>query len=446
MSGPAKRQETAEKVRLRRLAAGDWREEEILRTLRRPLDLAAPELSAVAEIVAAVAKEGDAALLRYTARFDGVELTPDRLRVAPEEFAVARAEVPGEFVSAVRQARDRIEAYHRHQVRQSWSFDPGDGSRLGQQVTPLSRVGIYVPGGTAPLASSVLMNAVPAKVAGVESVALATPPDREGRINPHLLVAAEEAGVKEVYRIGGAQAIAALAFGTVTIPRVDKIAGPGNIYVTLAKKLVYGQVGIDMLAGPSEVAVVADETAEPRLVAADLLSQAEHDVRAVPVLFTPSAALVERVEAELTAQLAELPRAETAARALATQGTAVVTPDLETAVRLADAFAPEHLELLVSEPDYWLPRIRHAGTVFLGAYAPEPVGDYVAGSNHILPTGGTARFASGLSVDDFVRKTSFVALTPEGLARLAPAIEVLAGVEGLAAHARAVRIRLERGK
>jgi histidinol dehydrogenase len=433
-------------VRLRRFVLGEWREEQVLRALRRPLDLAAPELAAVGEIVAAVAKEGDAALLRYTARFDGAELLPNRLRVAPEEFAAARAAVPGEFISAVRLAQERIAAYHERQKRESWSWEPGDGSRLGQQVTPLSRVGVYVPGGTAPLASSVLMNVVPAKVAGVASVALATPPDREGRISPYILVAAEEAGVDEIYRIGGAQAIAALAYGTLTIPPVDKITGPGNVYVTLAKKLVYGQVGIDLLAGPSEVAVVADGTADPRLVAADLLSQAEHDLRSAAVLFTPEAELVDRVEAELTAQLAALPRAGTAARALAGQGAAVVTPDLETAVRLADAFAPEHLELLVADPDRWLPKIRHAGTVFLGACAPEPVGDYLAGTNHILPTGGTARFASGLSVDDFVRKTSFVALTREALARLAPAIETLAKVEGLAAHAQAVRIRLEGGE
>ncbi|MDI6870171.1 MAG: histidinol dehydrogenase [Bacillota bacterium] len=438
--------EMVEAVRLRRLVVTDLGEGGVVRILRRPLDLAAPEMEAVTEIVAAVAKEGDAAVLRYTALFDGVELTPERLRVAPEEFKAARAEVPPAFVAAVRQARERIAAYHERQKHGSWVMAPGDGSQLGQQVTPLSRVGVYVPGGTAPLASSVLMNAVPARVAGVESVALATPPDREGRVNPYILVAAEEAGVNEVYRVGGAQAVAALAFGTRTIPRVDKITGPGNIYVTLAKKLVYGQVGIDLLAGPSEVAVVADATANPRLVAADLLSQAEHDLRSVAVLFTPELGLVERVEAELATQLAELPRAGTAARALAAQGAVVVTPDLETAVRLADAFAPEHLELLVAEPGRWLPEVKHAGTVFLGAYAPEPVGDYLAGTNHILPTGGTARFASGLSVDDFMRKTSFVSLTPEALARLAPAIETLAEVEGLTAHARAVRIRLEGGK
>ncbi|HHW13648.1 MAG TPA: histidinol dehydrogenase [Firmicutes bacterium] len=429
---------------LRRFKLGEQGEAAILRLLRRPLDFTAPEAAAVAEIVGAVAKEGDAALLRYTARFDLVELTPARLRVGPEEFAAARAQVPAEVVAALRLARERISAYHERQKHESWTFEPGDGSRLGQRVTPLDRVGIYVPGGTAAYPSSVLMNAVPAKVAGVREIALVTPPGRDGEVNPLVLVAAEEAGVDEVYRVGGAQAIAALAFGTATIPRVDKITGPGNIYVTLAKKLVYGQVGIDMLAGPSEVAVVADETADPRLVAADLLSQAEHDSRAVPVLFTPAGELVERVEMELAQQLAALPRAAIASRAVTGQGAAVVTPDVESAVRLADAFAPEHLELLVADPDRWLPQIGHAGTVFLGACAPEPVGDYLAGTNHILPTGGTARFASGLSVDDFVRKTSYVSLTPEALAELAPAIQTLAEVEGLQAHARAIRVRVEK--
>lgn len=434
------------RVRLRRLRADDLGEAGVLRTLRPLLRFDASEEAAVREIVAAVAEEGDAALLRYTARFDKVELAADRLRVRPEEFAAARREVPAGVVAALRLAKQRLTAYHERQKRESWTLDPGDGSLLGQLVTPLRRVGLYVPGGTAPLASSVLMNAVPAKVAGVESVVLATPPGKDGRVDPHVLVAAEEAGVDEVYRIGGAQAVAALAFGTETIPRVDKIAGPGNVYVTLAKRLVYGQVGIDMLAGPSEVAVVADGTAGARLVAADLLSQAEHDSRSMAVLFTPEEELVEQVEDELAAQLAVLPRAETAARSLSGQGAAVVTRDLASAVRLADALAPEHLELLVADPERWLPLIRTAGTVFLGSYAPEPVGDYLAGTNHVLPTGGTARFASGLSVDDFVRKTSYVALTREALANLGPAIVTLAGVEGLEAHAQAVRIRLEGGR
>lgn len=435
--------ETVERIPLRRLRLAEEGWAKILAALRPPLDFDAPEEAAVREIVGQVAREGDAALLRYTARFDGVELTADRLRVAPEEFAAARREIPEEVQAALRLARERITAYHEHQKRQSWTFTPGDGSRLGQQVTPLRRAGIYVPGGTAAYPSSVLMNAVPAKVAGVESVVLVTPPGKDGRVSPYVLAAAEEAGVDEVYRVGGAQAIAALAFGTATIPRVDKITGPGNLYVTLAKRLVYGQVGIDMLAGPSEVAVVAEGGADPRLVAADLLSQAEHDPRSVAALFTPDEHLVDRVERELAAQLTALPRAGTAARALAGQGVAVVTPDLDSAVRLADAFAPEHLELLVPEPERWLPFVRSAGTVFLGAFAPEPVGDYLAGTNHILPTGGTARFASGLSVDDFIRKTSFVSLTAEALERLGPSIVALAEVEGLTAHAQAVRIRLE---
>lgn len=433
-------------VRLRRFPVAALGEAEVLKGLRPPLDFAAPEAASVAEIVQAVAREGDAALLRFTARFDGVTLTPEQVRVAPEEFTAARAKVPEQVVAALCLARRRIEAYHRRQLRESWVYAPGDGSRLGQKVTPLNRVGLYVPGGTAPLCSSVLMNAIPAKVAGVGSIALVTPPAKDGTVHPAILAAAEEAGVDEVYRVGGAQAIAALAYGTETIPRVDKIAGPGNLYVTLAKRLVFGQVGIDMLAGQSEVAVVADGTADPRLVAADLLSQAEHDPRAVPALFTPDEALVGRVEAELAAQLARLPRAETARRALAGQGAAVIAPDLKTAIRLADAFAPEHLELLVPEPERWLDLIRTSGTVFLGAYAPEPVGDYLAGTNHILPTGGTARYASGLSVDDFVRKTSFVSFAPETLQELGPAVVTLAEVEGLEAHAQAVRVRLKEGE
>ncbi|MGE5508792.1 MAG: histidinol dehydrogenase [Chitinophagales bacterium] len=430
-------------IELRRLRLTELGEEQVLRTLRRPLALDTPQAAAVAEIVAAVAREGDAAVRSYTARFDQVDLAPDDFRVRPEEFAAARRAVSPEVVSAIRLAKGRLEAYHRRQRRDGWVFEPGDGSRLGQLIVPLQRVGLYVPGGTAPLPSSVLMNAIPAKVAGVARIVLVTPPQRDGSVNPHILVAAEEAGVTEVYRVGGAQAIAALAYGTETIPAVDKITGPGNIFVTLAKKLVFGRVGIDLLAGPSEVAVVADATADPRFVAADLLSQAEHDILAAPLLLTPEEGLLAEVEAELARQLAQLPRAAQAAQALAGQGAAVVTPDVAAAVALADELAPEHLELLVADPETWLANVHCAGTVFLGASAPEPTGDYLAGTNHILPTNGTARFASGLSVDDFVRKTSYVSLTPGVLAELAPSIIALAEVEGLQAHANAVRVRLE---
>jgi histidinol dehydrogenase len=398
----------------------------------------------VEKIVFAVQKEGDAALCRFTREFDGADLSPEELPVTQEEIRAAYRQVGEDFLSALTLARERITSFHQKQLARSWFETDQQGVFRGQVVRPLSRVGVYVPGGTASYPSSVLMNAIPAAVAGVSEIVLVTPPGPDGRINPHTLVAAGEAGVTEIYRVGGAQAVAALAFGTETIKAVDKITGPGNIYVTLAKRWVFGQVDIDMLAGPSEVAVVADESASPAYIAADLLAQAEHDPLSAAILFTPSAPLAEAVQKELARQLASLPRRETAGRALAGGGALVITRDLEEAVELADAFAPEHFELLVAEPFLWLGRIKNAGAIFLGAYSPEPVGDYLAGPNHVLPTGGTARWASGLGVDAFLKRINVVAYSREALAQTGRQVAVLARAEGLEAHARAVEVRLAR--
>lgn len=394
----------------------------------------------VEEIIEAVKAQGDAALCALTARFDRVELEPADLRVTEDEIRAAYDEVTPEFLEALRLAKERIYSFHARQVPQSW-FEAAEGIFLGQLVRPLARVGIYVPGGTAAYPSSVLMNALPAKAAGVREVVMCTPPRRDGTVAAPILVAAAEAGVTEIYRVGGAQAVAAMAYGTATIRRVDKIVGPGNIYVTLAKQRVYGQVAIDMPAGPSEVAVVADETADPAWVAADLLAQAEHDVLARCVLFTPSAALAQAVAAEVTRQAGELPRREYIEEALVRFGGIVVTRDLAEAVQLANRFAPEHLELMVRDPLAWLGMIENAGAVFLGPYAPVPVGDYAAGPNHVLPTGGTARFASALGTDAFLKRINVTGMNAAGLAALADAVIILAQAEGLTAHAAAVQAR-----
>jgi histidinol dehydrogenase len=392
-------------------------------------------------IVAAVRRQGDRALIRLTRQFDGVTLTPATLRVADAELRAARAAIPSDARRALRLAAQRIEAFHRRQRVPSWRYRDALGLRLGQQVTPLDRVGVYVPGGHAAYPSSVLMNAIPARVAGVREIVMTSPAGRGG-LNPAVLAAAAIAGVSAVYRIGGAQAIAALAYGTASIPRVDKIVGPGNAYVQAAKRLVYGDVDIDSIAGPSEVLVIADTTADPRYVAADLLAQAEHGSGdECAVLLTPSRRLALAVEAAMTRQVAVLPRRADIMRVLARRGALVVVRDLHEAVALADEVAPEHLEIMVRDADRWLPRLRHAGAVFVGPFAPAPLGDYVAGPNHVLPTGGTARFFSPLGVYHFVKRTSVVSATRAGLRRLAPAIERLAALEGYEAHAAAVRCR-----
>jgi histidinol dehydrogenase len=417
----------------------------VIRTLERPPG-AADEATArqVAEIVAAVREGGDAALLDYTRRFDRVTLAAPALAVRPEEYAAAERAVGEATLRSLRYAAGRIERFHRECAPRSWRIKDDHGSRLGQEVRPLDRVAVYVPGGRAAYPSSVLMTVVPARVAGVREIVLASPPAADGSLNPAVLAAARIAGVTEAYRVGGAQAVAALAYGTETIRRVDKIVGPGNIYVALAKARVFGDVGIDMVAGPSEVLVVADDSAEAAFVAADLLAQAEHDPMARAVLLTASRALREQVAAELARQLEALPRREIAGAALATHGALVLTASLEEAVELANGLAPEHLELQVRDPEAVLGGVRHAGAVFLGRYTPEVVGDYVAGPNHVLPTGGTARFSSALSTEDFVTRLSVIEYSPEGLADAGPHVAELSRVEGLHGHGVAAAVRIAR--
>lgn len=398
-------------------------------------------LGVASRIVEDVRARGDVALREYTATFDKATIAD--FLVSPDEIEIALASVEREFLNAVALAADAIEDFHRRQVPQSWFTTQEGGVFLGQKVTPIERVGIYVPGGRAKYPSSVLMNAIPAFVAGVEQVAMVVPPAADGAVNPYTLAAAVEAGVDEIYKVGGAQAIAALAFGTESIPRVDKIVGPGNAYVTAAKKLVMGTVGIDMLAGPSEVLVLADETAEPLFVAIDLMAQAEHDPRAATYLVTTDPELPDLLEEAIAALIAESPRGEITARSLSDNGLIVVCPDIPTALATADFIAPEHLEVQMAEPFELLGSIRNAGAIFLGPWTPESVGDYVAGPNHILPTGGTARFSSPLSVDDFVKKSSVLSYSLEALDADAATVLELAGKEGLWAHGRAVSLRLE---
>ncbi|HET7626937.1 MAG TPA: histidinol dehydrogenase, partial [Bacillales bacterium] len=394
---------------------------------------------AVVDIIADVRQRGDAAVLALTERFDGVRL--DRLRVDETEIDAAYAALDPSLIETIREAAAHIRDFHERQVRASWSMTKPDGSRLGQQITPLDAVGVYVPGGTAMYPSSVLMGVVPAKVAGVARVAVTTPPAASGAIAPAVLVAAREAGADEVYKAGGAQAVAALAYGTDSIGKVDKIVGPGNIFVALAKREVFGAVDIDSIAGPSEIAVIADDSANPRWLAADLLSQAEHDTRAAAVLFTPSRALAERVADEVARQLEDLPRRDIAAQAIADNGAIYVVRDVAHAVACVNAFAPEHLEVVVEDAEAWLGEIRHAGAIFLGPYSTEPVGDYFAGPNHVLPTSGTARFSSPLGVDDFVKKSSVIAYSERAMRENGGKIAALARLEGLEAHARAVEMR-----
>ena len=397
-------------------------------------------LGVAQRIIDDVRRRGDEALLEYTAQFDKAELTD--LRVTEEEIEAAVAEVGDEFLEAIAAAALSIEEFHQRQVQQSWFTTIEGGILIGQQVNPIARVGIYVPGGRACYPSSVLMNAIPAIVAGVEEIAMVVPPDADGRVNPYTLAAAAEAGVSEIYKVGGAQAIAALAYGTSTIPRVDKITGPGNAYVTAAKKLVMGDVGIDMLAGPSEVLILADETAEPMFVAIDLMAQAEHDPRAATYLVTTDEDLPARVEIALRELLAGSSRADVIERSLTDNGVVIVCPDIDVALDAANLIAPEHLEVQMAEPFELLGSIKNAGAIFLGPWTPESVGDYVAGPNHVLPTGGTARFSSPLSVDDFVKKSSVLSYSLQGLEADGATVMTIAEAEGLEAHAAAVGIRL----
>ncbi len=396
----------------------------------------------VRRIIGDVRKSGDDALVSYTERFDGVKLIPKRFRVTEKEIERAYREVPEEDVDALRLAARRIFDFHERQKTQSWFLQEESGAMLGQRVMPLECVGIYVPGGKASYPSSVLMNAIPAKAAGVPRVVMCVPAPG-GKLGPGVLVAADLAGVDEIYKIGGAQAVAAMAFGTKTIPRVDKIVGPGNIYVATAKRLVFGAVDIDMVAGPSEILAVADGTASPAFIAADLLSQAEHDEMASAILVTDSPELARNVEAELKTQLSVLPRRAVAEKSLADYGAVILVGDLGEAADIANRIAPEHLELAVDRPMELLPKIKNAGAIFMGHYTPEAVGDYCAGPNHVLPTGGTARFFSPLSTDDFMKKSSVLMYTRGALEELAPAILRIAKMEGLDAHARMVEKRLK---
>jgi histidinol dehydrogenase len=399
--------------------------------------------TAVRAILEDVRARGDAALFAHTERLDGVRLGPDTVRVSDAERAAALASLEPAVRDGLALAAERIETFHRRQRRESWfAEEPGMGL-LGQLVRPLGRVGLYVPGGSAAYPSSVLMNAIPAKVAGVAEIAMCTPVGRDRAVPAAVLAAAELAGVREIYRIGGAQAVAAMAFGTASVPAVDKIVGPGNAYVATAKRLVFGTVGIDMVAGPSEVLVVADDTAPPDWVAADLLAQAEHDPQASAVCVTPSPALARAVQAEVERQVALLPRRDIVARALEAFGAVVVAEDLADAVRLANRIAPEHLELMVADPWALVSAVRHAGAVFLGHHTPEAAGDYLAGPNHVLPTAGTARFSSALCVDDFQTRSSLLSLTPEALRRWRGPIVRLAALEGLEGHGRSLTIRTE---
>lgn len=395
----------------------------------------------VEQIVGAVRAEGDAAVVRYTKLIDGADFSAQSFLVAEAEYEAAARVVDPKVMESIEKAVENVRSYHREQKPKSWLTYRENGSMLGQSCIPLDRVGIYVPGGTASYPSSVIMNAVPAAVAGVKEIIMTAPPGKDGKINPYVLMAAKAAGVTEIFKIGGAQAIAALAFGTETVPRVDKITGPGNIFVTLAKKAVYGYCDIDMLAGPSEILIIADETADPAYVAADMLSQAEHDALASSIVITDSAALAEKVKTEAEAQLAKLPRREIAEAALLRNGLIIIAEDLWQAVDLANLSAPEHLEVLTKEPFSLLPYIRHAGAVFLGPYSPEPLGDYFAGPNHVLPTGGTARFYSVLNVETFMKRTSIISYTAPALEAASEDIIRLAEAEGLDAHANAIRLR-----
>ena len=411
----------------------------------RGLDFKKKDYQTVARIIEDVRRNGDKAVIKYANRFDAPRLTARSMKVSAGEMAAAAKKVDRKFMRAMNRAASQIKSFHRQQIQQSWIHTHRPGTMLGQMVNPVNAAGIYVPGargGKTPLISTVLMTAIPAKIAGVEKLVMVTPSTRAGGVNPHLLAAAKKVGVTDIYKVGSAWAIGALAYGTETIPRVDVIAGPGNIYVTLAKKIVAGTVGIDMIAGPSEVLVIADETACPAFVAADLLAQAEHDVLSSAILVTDSRKMARAVVAEIDKQLGTLARKDIARESIKKYGTVLVVDNLEAAVDLANRIAPEHLELQIKDPFDCLGRIRNAGAVFLGHYTPEPVGDYVAGPNHVLPTAGTARFASALSVDHFIKKTSIIHYSKEAFKKEAADVMRLAELEGLDAHVNSIKIRL----
>ncbi|MDD6276165.1 MAG: histidinol dehydrogenase [Clostridia bacterium] len=398
----------------------------------------------VSEIIANVRENGDSALKEYCEKFDGAKL--DCFEVSAEEIAEAFSSVDGEFIKVIEQAAENIRAFHSRQVRNSFIISENDGVVIGQKVIPIEKVGLYVPGGTAAYPSTVLMDSIPAKIAGCKEIVIVTPPNSQGKVNPVILAAAKIAGVDRIFKVGGAQAIAALAYGTESIPKVDKIVGPGNAFVAEAKKQVFGMVSIDMIAGPSEILVVADKTCNPAFVAADLLSQAEHDKMASAVLVCDDYGFAESVSAEIEKQVSELPREDIARTSIDNNGKIIVADDLIKAIDIANEIAPEHLELCMDNPFDYLDKIKNAGSVFMGKYCPEALGDYFAGPNHTLPTGGTARFSSPLSVDDFVKKTQYTYYTKSALSKVADGIALFAENEGLSAHARSATIRFKDSK
>ena len=398
----------------------------------------------VKDILKQVEARGDEALIEYTHQFDSPAITLNNLKVEKGEIEKAYEQVSEKFLKALHKAQKNIETFHKLQLPKSWFMDKEDGTILGQRVTPVDGAGLYVPGGQGgktPLVSSVLMNGIPAKIAGVERIVLVTPPSADATISPHLLVAANEIGITEIYKVGSAWAIAALTYGTDSIKPVDVIVGPGNIFVTIAKKLVSGRVGIDMVAGPSEIVIIADETAQPSFVAADLLSQAEHDPMATTILLTTSERVAKDVASELEKQLKSLSRADIAQQSLLSNGLLMVVKDLDEAAHVANLLGPEHLELMVKDPWQLMPKIKHAGALFLGDYTPEPIGDYIAGPNHVLPTMGTARFSSALSVETFLKRTSIISYSQNAFYEDADDVMLLAETEGLSAHANSIAVR-----
>jgi histidinol dehydrogenase len=394
---------------------------------------------AVLEIIQNVRLNKDQALIDYTEAFDGVKL--DRLLITANEFKEAREAVDEDFLSSIKEAIRNIRDFHEAQKEKTWLLDEKRGITLGQLIRPLERVGVYVPGGKAGYPSTVLMAVIPAQIAGVEEITITTPPDKHGKVNPYVLAAAELLGVQKVYKVGGAQAIAALAYGTKSIKKVDKIVGPGNAYVARAKKWVFGEVGIDMIAGPSEICVIADEKANPAFVAADLLSQAEHDETATPICITTDETLAEKIKEQVLHQTEHLERKKIIDVSVKANGKIILAQDLTEAIEIANHIAPEHLELMVEHPSELLSQIKHAGAIFLGSYAPEPLGDYFAGPNHTLPTSGTARFASPLGVYDFIKRSSIINYSQEAFLEAADQVITLANREGLTAHAQAIQIR-----
>ena len=427
---------------MKRIVADGKSEFAFFRQMRsRSTEIDEKVTATVREIIGQVRARGDEAVKEYTLKFD--KAAPESVELTQEQIDEAAAAVPEKIRASLERAAENIVDFHRRQLQQSWLTTGRDGTILGQRIRGLKRVGIYVPGGTAAYPSSVLMNALPAKVAGVEEIVMVTPPGKDGKINPNILAAAKVAGVTRIFAVGGAQAVAALAYGTQSIPKVDKIVGPGNIYVATAKRLVFGAVDIDMIAGPSEILVIADETAEPAYLAADLMSQAEHDPMASAILVTTSKEIADRTLAQIEAQLPSLSRKEIIDASLRDFGAVIVCRGIGECVEIANEIAPEHLELMVENPMKLLGTVDNAGSVFLGKYSPEPLGDYFAGPNHVLPTGGTARFFSPLSVDAFVKKSSFIYYTQEALAKGKDDIVTLAESEGLTAHANSVKVRYD---